>query len=97
MHEIQIKTETEEKNRWVYDVGVSQNGKAFSFRVTLSWQDYDLWCHGRLAPQRVVRAAFEFLLSREPASAILAKFDCSVMRRYFPDVDAELPKFLSAG
>ena len=53
---------------------------------------HDLWSHGTIAPSKVVEKAFKFLLQREPASAILTKFDCSVIRRYFPEVDAELPK-----
>jgi hypothetical protein len=42
----------------------------------------------------VVEAAFKFLLQREPAADILPKFDCSVIRRHFADIDAELPKNL---
>ncbi len=93
-HVIEIGTETEGPNRWAYEVRVKQGGETFDYNVTLSWADYDLWSHGRVAPERVVRAAFEFLLSREPASSILPKFDCSVIRRYFPEVDAELPKHI---
>src|SRR5690606_3515059 len=84
---IDIGTETEGSNHWSYEVRVTQNGRAHDFHVTLSWADYDLWSHGRVAPQRVVRAAFEFLLEREAADAILPRFDCSVIRRYFPEVD----------
>ena len=73
---------------------MAESKNSFDFKVTLSWADYDLWCHGRVAPQRVVQAAFEFLLSRENASSILSKFDCSVIRRYFPEVDRELPKMI---
>jgi hypothetical protein len=32
-----------------------------------------------------VRASFEFLLEREPASAILRRFDLDVIGQYFPD------------
>jgi hypothetical protein len=92
MPTIHIGTETEGKNNWMYEVQVREGGRAHDYHVTLSWSDYDLWCHGRVAPERVVRAAFEFLLEKEPVTSILAKFDCSVIRRYFPDVDRELPK-----
>lgn len=91
---ITIGTETEEQNRWRYAVTVEDGGATHRYDVTLSWSDYDLWSHGRVAPEKVVRAAFEFLLSREPATSILSKFDCAVIRRYFPDVDAELPKLV---
>lgn len=94
MPTIHIGTETEGPNNWSYEVQVRDEDKTHDYRVTLSWQDYDLWSHGRVAPEKVVRAAFEFLLQREPASSILPKFDCSLIRRYFADVDRELPKLV---
>ncbi len=94
MATIEIGTEIEGKNNWTYQVRVVDESRTFSFTVTLGWSDYDLWSHGRVAPERVVRAAFEFLLAHEPASAILPRFDCSIIRRYFPEVDAELPALL---
>lgn len=39
---------------------------------------------------RLVRETFEFLLEREPRTAILPSFDLSVVRRYFPDYDDEI-------
>jgi hypothetical protein len=93
MAEIEIITETESGNRWTYHVRVFDAGRTHDHQVTLGWADYDLWCRGRLAPEKVVKAAFAFLLSKEPASAILAKFDCSVIRRYFPEVDQEIGSF----
>ena len=91
MADIEIGPEVEGPNHWSYEVAVFDHGKTYRFRVTLGWSDYDLWSHGRVPPSKVVKAAFEFLLSREPASSILAKFDCAVIRRYFPEVDRELP------
>jgi hypothetical protein len=91
MATITIGVETEGPNHWAYQVQVQDGAAAYDYQVTLSWSDYDLWSHGRKAPQRVVRAAFEFLLAREPAGQILKRFDCSVIRRHFPEVDRELP------
>ena len=91
MADIEIGTETEEAAGWRYPVRLFAGGKTYDFDVTLSFADYDHWSHGRVPPSRVVEAAFGFLLDNEPASAILSKFDCSVIRRYFPQVDAELP------
>ena len=91
MPEIEIGTETERNNHWAYQVRVVDAGRRFDFAVTLGWSDYDLWSHGRVAPEKVVRAAFEFLLEKEPPSSILPRFDCSLIRRYFPEVDRELP------
>ena len=94
MAEIEIGEETEEQNGWSYPVRVFADGKTREYAVTLSWSDYDLWSRGRAAPSKVVERAFEFLLEREPADAIMGKFDCSVIRRYFPEVDRELPKLI---
>ena len=91
MASITIGVESEGKNHWAYQVQVRDGSTDYAYQVTLSWSDYDLWSHGRKAPQFVVRAAFEFLLAREPASSIQPRFDCSVIRRYFPDVDRQLP------
>ncbi len=94
MADIEVGQETEQANHWAYTVRVFDNGRAHDFVVTLSFQDYDLWSRGRVAPSRVIDAAFRFLLANEPATAILPKFDCSVIRRYFPQVDRELPELL---
>jgi len=94
MAEIEVGTETEFTTHWSYEVRVFDAGRTHDYSVTLSFQDYDLWCHGRTAPSRVIEAAFKFLLANEPADAIMSKFDCSVIRRYFPTVDQELPKLI---
>lgn len=95
MAEIEILTETEAARSWVFEVRIFDAGRRHDYRLTLGWADYDLWCRGRLAPQQVARAVMAFLLSREPASAILPTFDCSVVRRYFPEVDKEIGQFLA--
>lgn len=94
MTEIEVGTEQETTTHWAYEVRVFDQGRTYRFDVTLSFQDYDLWSRGRVAPSRVVEKAFEFLLANEPPVAILEKFDCSVIRRYFPKVDKELPGML---
>jgi hypothetical protein len=94
MAEIQIGTETEGPNQWVYEVTVFDAGRRHAYRVTLGWSDYDLWSHGRVAPQKVVEAVFAFLLRHEPAADILPRFDCSLVRRYFPEIDRELPTMI---
>lgn len=94
MADIEVGEETEADNHWAYRVRVFDGGKTHDFAVTLSFQDYDLWSRGRVAPSRVIEAAFKFLLANEPATAIMNKFDCSVIRRFFPQVDQELPGML---
>ena len=45
--------------------------------------------------ESVVRASFEFLLEREPASSILPEFSLDVIGRYFPEYEDELPRRLA--
>lgn len=94
MADIEVGTETEATNHWAYDVSVFDGGRKYDYRVTLSFQDYDLWSRGRVSPSRVIESAFRYLLANEPASSIMTRFDCSVIRRYFPKVDEELPRML---
>jgi hypothetical protein len=45
---------------------------------------------GNVTPEELVRASFEFLLEREPATSILRKFSLDVISRYFPGYPAEI-------
>jgi hypothetical protein len=91
MQLIDVKTETETERSWTFEVDVTEDGDTHSFSVTLNWSDYDLWSHGRIAPEKVAKAVMEFLLKHESVDEIFRKFDCAVIRRYFPQVDRDLP------
>jgi hypothetical protein len=52
---------------------------------------------GGQPPERVIEAAFRFLLEREPKESILRSFDVSVISRYFPEFERELPRYLLGG
>ncbi len=92
MPEIEVGEEQEGPNCWSYDVTVFDGGRTHRYAVTLSWSDYDLWSGGSAPPSKVIERAFLFLLDNEPPTAIMSKFDCSVIRRYFPEVDAWMKK-----
>jgi hypothetical protein len=47
------------------------------------------------APERVIDAAFRFLLDREPKESILARFDLAVISGYFPEFESALPRYLA--
>jgi hypothetical protein len=91
MANIDIQSETQLDNGWSYQVTIDDNGSKYHYSVTLNRSDYNLWSPAQVPPAKVIEAAFEFLLEREPASSILSRFDCAVIRRYFPKVDSELP------
>jgi hypothetical protein len=50
---------------------------------------------GNAAPEELIRAAFAFLLDREPKESILSRFDVTVIGHYFPEFERQLPKYLS--
>jgi len=44
---------------------------------------------------RLVTAAFEFLLEREPKESILSAFDLTVIERYFPEFPEKIAERLT--
>jgi hypothetical protein len=64
-------------------------------RVTMSRQTCERLAAGKHSPERCLDAAFRFLLDREPKESILEKFDVTVISRYFPEFERELPRYLS--
>ena len=70
---------------WVCAVSVRERrGQTTVYEVTVSRQDLATYGRGR-APEDLVRDSFEFLLEREPPSAILRRFDLPTIERYFPE------------
>jgi hypothetical protein len=68
----------------VYLVTV-QDGKARTrHEVTVTPEDVTRYAPGS-TPERLLQASFEFLLEREPASAILSRFALPVIERYFSE------------
>jgi hypothetical protein len=63
--------------------------------VTISDAVCERLAVGNHAPERCVEAAFRFLLDREPKESILARFDVTVISRYFPEFERELPAYLA--
>lgn len=77
-----------------FDVEVREEAGETRHRVTLSQQDYRRLTGGRCTPQACVKAAFRFLLDREPKESILPRFDLMVIARYFPEFQRALPGYL---
>jgi hypothetical protein len=75
----------------LYEVEVTDRGASHRFRVSVA---DDLIERTGADPAAIVRATFAFLLEREPVDSILGTFDCSVVARYFPEYQAELPRYL---
>lgn len=67
-------------------------GTASRHDVTVSSIDAERLsaARGQADVERLMFETFEYLLEREPASAILRAFDLRVVNDYFPDFDAEM-------
>ncbi len=80
---------------FVFEVEVAEGRDATRHRVTLRAADFDRLADGA-TPERMIEAAFRFLLDHEPKESILASFDVRVIARYFPEFERELPRYLAA-
>ena len=68
----------------VYRVTVKQGRNETTHDVTVTPEDVARYAPGA-TPERLLEASFQFLLEREPASAILSRFALPVIERYFPE------------
>ena len=78
----------------VFEVEVAEGLDATRHRVALRVADFARLAGGA-TPERMVEAAFQFLLEREPKESILVSFDVNVIARYFPEFERELPRYLA--
>lgn len=63
--------------------------------VTMSREICERLTAGKHTPEYCLEAAFRFLLDREQKESILARFDVTVISRYFPEFERELLRYLS--
>ena len=76
-----------------FEVVVRDGGGESRHSVTLAQETLDQLASGRQA-ENLVEAAFKFPLDRESKEAILKRFDVTVIARYFPEFERELPQYL---
>ena len=79
----------------VFEVVVSEGKSETRHRVTMSPEMSERLTAGKHTPERCLEAAFRFLLDREPKESILRRFDMTVISRYFPEFEREMPRYLS--
>jgi hypothetical protein len=75
-----------------FDVCVREGKSETRHHVTLSQRDFAR-LSGGAAAEELLEAAFRFLLDREPKESILARFDVSVISRYFPEFEDKLASY----
>ncbi|MGJ0621538.1 MAG: hypothetical protein ACR65Z_12635 [Methylocystis sp.] len=84
----------DDRDPLVFEVTVREGASESRHRVTLSRRDFERLGAGAGA-ERLIAAAFRFLLDREAKESILARFDVSVIAGYFPDFERKLPHYLA--
>ncbi len=97
MAPFQIITERENANGWSYQVQTAADNSPPPRRFTmqLSWADYNHWSTtGSDPPQRVAEAVLVFVFSHLAPTELPDQFDASLIRRRFPDADAEIPRLI---
>lgn len=81
--DIEILNKKEVESGWVFKVGVMNN--YYTAEVDESyWKDLT---NEEVGPATLVKKSFEFLLEREPASAIMNEFNLRVITEYFPEYE----------
>lgn len=78
-----------------FEVVVREGKSETRHRVTMARETCERLTAGKDTPERCLEAAFRFLLDREPKESILGRFDVTVIPRYFPEFEQELPRYLS--
>ena len=78
-----------------FEVLVREGKGETRHHVTVSRETCERLAGGKHVPERLVEAAFRFLLDREPKEAILGRFDVTIIARYFPEFERALPNYLS--
>ena len=80
---------------FAFEVVVREGTGETRHQVTTSRDTCERLTGGKHPPERLIEAAFRFLLDREPKESILARFDVTLISRYFPEFARELPRYLS--
>ena len=86
---------TGEGDPLAFEVVVREGKGETRHQVTMARATCERLTGGKHTPERLIEAAFRFLLDREPKESILGRFDVTTISRYFPEFDRELPKYLT--
>ena len=91
---IEVRRVGDDGDPMAFDVTVREGGGESRHRVTMTKETHRRLGGGEATPERCLDAAFRFLLDREPKESILGRFDVTVISRYFPEFERELPRYL---
>jgi hypothetical protein len=79
-----------------FEVVVREGQGETRHHVTIARALCEKLAAGKHTPEACLDAAFRFLLDREPKESILRRFDVTVIWRYFPEFERELPRYLTS-
>ena len=89
-------TQTQSEDPMTFAVTVVDEGSQCHYQVTLSSGTYNELCGNcRAEPEQFIKAAFRFLLDREPKEAILSVFDITLIPSYFPEFNTAITDYLN--
>jgi hypothetical protein len=80
-----------------YQVVVIEQGSRTTHTVEVDPSYHRELTAGEVTPDVLIRRSFEFLLEREPKESIMASFNVSVIRRYFPEYESEIRRRVRGG
>lgn len=90
-------TQTGNADPLEFDVRVSKGKGETRHQVTMTRETFASLTRGTCTPEHCIEAAFRFLLDREAKESILARFDVTVISRYFPEFETELARYIAQG
>lgn len=93
MDTISVERKSDE-DPMIFGVTVGGEGERTHHEVSLDFRVFERLTHGACSPEDCVKAAFRFLLDREPKHAILARFGLITISNYFPEFENELERYL---
>jgi hypothetical protein len=77
-----------------FEVVVREGKGETRHHVTMGRETCERLTGGKHTPEGCLEAAFRFLLDREPKESILSRFDVTIISRYFPEFEQEVPRYL---
>jgi len=80
---------------WRCAVTVGDDPGATHHEVEVAAADLERLHPGASDPEALVRAAFEFLLAREPRESILSRFELPIIGRYFHGWEEDVARRLA--
>ena len=89
---IQISPKEADEKRCEFSVEVGHDTGEIGFWVKVDKEYWKELTGGRYPIEDLVQKTFEFLLYKEPKTAILREFDLRELKEQFPDYEEEMKK-----